>query len=364
MSRPGSITRRALLQAAAVATLYPAAASAQPLKHRDAALRIAQGVVTPGLDVLAKATAEQAAAWHAFERSPSAAGLATLKTAFQSAADAWSAIESIRFGPISQDLRYERMAHWPERKNAVDKALAGLLARAEPITPERLRRASVAGQGLSALERLLFGDREGDAAMAGRDLLDRSPLGERRRALGTAIADGVARMVTETVSGWADPDGQLARLERMDPGEARQALTALVTEHLAILEAVQDAKIGAVLGRNLDEARPLLAEGWRSDRSLRAIRINLKTAERFTQAALAQDPERLRAVSAVLTTARAIAQELEAEGTSLGQLAADPQRRSRLVLLRDAVGSARELSGPALAEALGVTVGFNSRDGD
>jgi hypothetical protein len=34
------------------------------------------------------------------------------------------------------------------------------------------------------------------------------------------------------------------------------------------------------------------------------------------------------------------------------------------VLLRDAVASARETSGPVLAEALRITIGFNSRDGD
>ena len=120
------------------------------------------------------------------------------------------------------------------------------------------------------------------------------------------------------------------------------------------MQAVAEAKLGAVLGKNPDEARPLLAESRRSGRSSRAIRLNLEAAEALSRAALAGDGDALASVLAGLDTARSVA----------GELAADPKRRRTLVLLRDAVASARETSGPVLAEALRITIGFNSRDGD
>jgi len=366
-----SPTRRTVLLAlagtCAAAGLGSGASRAQSAaaeRHREVALRVARDFVVPGYQALAAAVQDQAEAWAAFRAKPAETDLARLEAAFRAAADAWSGIEAVRVGPIAQDLRYERMAHWPERKNAVGKALSSLLAGAEEFTPERLRRASVAGQGLSALERLLFGDGEGGAGKARRALLAETPAGERRRRLGAAITAGLARTASETLAGWTGLGGQLAKLEQAAPEEARELVTRLATDLLALLEAVAETKIEAVLGEGPDEARPLLAEGWRAGRSLRAVQMNLDAAQAFSRAALAGDEEALRSVLAGLDTARSIAGDLAAGGAPLGDLAADPKRRGRAVLLRDAVAAARELSGRAFAESLAITIGFNSRDGD
>jgi predicted lipoprotein len=330
--------------------------------RRAIAIRIARGVLIPGYRTFAEATAAEAAAWEAFRARPDAAGVAALRQAFEAAADAWSGIEALRGGPIAVENRFERVAHWPERRNAVGRAVAGLLEETGELTPERLRRASVAGQGLTALERLLYGETEGGAGKAADDLM--APAGERRRALGAAIAGNLREIGAETLAGWTGSGGEAASYERASPEEAREILTRLATDQLAQIEAVEETKIGTVLGKGPDEARPLLAEGWRSGRSLRAIALNLAAAEAFTRAALAHEPERLRAVEAGSATARSVADGLAGSGAALGTLAADRRGRARLVLLRDAVASARTLCGPAYAEALGVTIGFNSRDGD
>ncbi|WP_238245213.1 imelysin family protein, partial [Methylobacterium iners] len=302
------------------------------------------------------------AAWEAFRAGPDPAGVAGLRQAFQAAADAWSGIEAVCAGPIAVENRFERVAHWPERRNAVSRAVAGLLEETGDLTPERLRRASVAGQGLTALERLLYGEAEGGAARAADELA--APAGGRRRALGAAIAGNLREIGAETLSGWTGNEGEAAAYERASPEAAREILTRLATDQLAQIEAVEDAKLATVLGKGPDGARPLLAEGWRAGRSLRAIALNLAAAEAFTRAALSHEPERLRAVEAGAATARSVADGLAAGSAELGALAADPKGRGRLVLLRDAVASARAVCGPAYAEALGITIGFNSRDGD
>jgi predicted lipoprotein len=48
----------------------------------------------------------------------------------------------------------------------------------------------------------------------------------------------------------------------------------------------------------------------------------------------------------------------------LGALARDPKRRSEVVLLYDSVRSIRDVSEMALPAIAGITVGFNSSDGD
>ena len=67
-------------------------------------------------------------------------------------------IEFLRFGPASDEFRFERMSYWPERKNATGKALTLLLAGKgdEGLGEAQFAKTSAAGQGLPALERLLF----------------------------------------------------------------------------------------------------------------------------------------------------------------------------------------------------------------
>lgn len=376
MTLPRLPPRLALLRSLLVAGLLaqllahdPAAAQpagpgpARPAS-REIVLRLAREVVIPRTETFAATAREQSERWRAFCTSPRPAGLPQLEAAFQASADSWSGLELVRFGPIADDLRFERVAHWPERSNAVGKAVAGLLAGTDELGPERLGRASVAGQGLSALERLLYGDVPDGREAARRALLERSAAGRRRCALGLAISASLARIGQDTVAGWTGPGALLARLTESGPDEAREALTRLVTDHLAALHAIAEAKLGAVLGRNPDGARPLAAEGWRSGRSTRAIRLNLEAAARFSRTALAHDRDALDSVLAGLETPLSVAAELAAGSASLGELAADPARRSQVVLLRDAATSARELSGPAFVKALDITLGFNSQDGD
>ena len=64
-----------------------------------------------------------------FCAATSADGMAKLRDAYHGAADAWSSIEMIHYGPIAEDFRGERLSFWPERKNAVEKALKNILAK-------------------------------------------------------------------------------------------------------------------------------------------------------------------------------------------------------------------------------------------
>src|SRR6185437_5350138 len=164
-----------------------------------------------------------------------------------------------------------RFAYWPERRNIVDRQLAGLLAGSDPATlaPDSFARESVAVQGLTALERLLLGDEARQALLAG----DAGAV--RRCAVATAIARNLAAIARTSLDGWrtveGDPDKAGAPFSASPSEAAAQFLGNLLTA----LEVAADQKIAAPLGPSADQARPKAAEQWRSGRSLRDLRLNL-----------------------------------------------------------------------------------------
>ena len=336
-------------------------AFADEVDRRGPVLAAARDVVAPAYDRLAEVTRLQAETWRSQCAAPATLAIDTLRARYAAAADAWSGIEFVKYGPVLDENRFERMAHWPERGNAVTRALAALLARpgTEGLAPDAVAGGSAAGQGLSALERLLFDPAASDTVAT---RLTKGPDAARRCAVGAAIAANLARMADAVSAGWRRPAGTLETLERADADALKEAATRLATEILAFLEYVGDAKIGAPLGKGgPDEARPTLAEGWRAGRSLRAIALDLDGVSALVTALVDPTSDEGSSVLAALETACRLAHDTPG---SLDALVQEPDRRPDLVLLRNAISGARELAGAALTASLDVTIGFNSRDGD
>ncbi|WP_157961287.1 imelysin family protein [Microvirga flavescens] len=326
--------------------------------NRETLVKVSRDFIIPRYETLAKAMTAQQLAWETFCAAPKTEAASSLQDAYQKAADAWAGIEFVLYGPISTDFRFERMAHWPERQNTVNRALGNLLSRTgeDDLTPERFPQTSAAVQGLTALERLLF---EKDAAKA---LTDGSDAAKRRCAVGRAIARGLSVTSAKVLDEWRRPGGMLATLESGDTALLDDGATRLATDYVGLFDIIDDQKLGAPMGKKPDDAKPLLAEGWRSQRSLRAILINLDAAEAMGKLLVDPNSDEGSSLFYALRTARAMTQGLGQ--ANIGTLSADPKTRGRIVLLRDAVHSLREIAGNTIPTALGVTIGFNSRDGD
>jgi predicted lipoprotein len=292
----------------------------------------------------------QEKAWTAFCAKPDDTGFAALRAAFLASADAWSAIEIVRYGPVSESYRIERISHWPERKNAVAKALSSLLAGegTSDLAPEQFVKNSVAGQGLPALERLLF---DGDDPKA--PFLAVSPAAQRRCAVGAAIAANLSRMAHEIEAGWPALVAQFGNEDF-----AKEAKTRLATDYISHFEFLRDAKLRPIFGKDPSLARPRLAEGWRSGRTKEALLINLSSARTMAEIIL----EGYDAYSpSMIDTAKSLTEELDPDFGALAQM---PKTRPGLFLVLDAVTAVRDKASDEIPAALGVTVGFNSRDGD
>lgn len=339
-----------------LATALAAPATAAAPAPGPLAVDVIETWLLPRYQTLADATAAQKTAWAGACADGDAAGeTAALRESFQTASDAWAAVENVTTGPISLSLRPDRIFFFPDKRNAVAKALAELDVRAKDgdIPQDAFRGGSVAGQGFPALERLLYEAPEGDAAV--------------RCRVGTAITANLAELTGDVLKEWRAETGPLAKLKAgqgdpvhfADPG---QGAARLLTDLAGGIQRVVDVKLLPVLGGGVDSARPKAAEGWRSGRSARSVRVTLDSliamAAVFERAA----PKDIAAKeSKAFAAARAAVAKLPDD---VGAAAADPKRRRTVEAAVAALKVAQADVVKDLAPSLGIPLGFNALDGD
>jgi predicted lipoprotein len=231
---------------------------------------------------------------------------------------------------------------------------------------------TVALQGFPALERLLFEDKvtPGDAS---------DPSGRFRCDLLTAIATNLATIAADVAREWGDA-GQGFAKSVVEPGPAnpyfgddREATGAFLNGFMTLLQVIADQKLRRPLGNDAASAKPKLAESWRSGRSLRNIEINLRSLRAMYAgdqghpgfAAVMRGTMEGNAFAAVIDAAfdRAIAAATSVDA-SLEQAIADPSHRAAIEQLRAAVKDIQRLVSTHLPGPLGVSIAFNSLDGD
>lgn len=338
--------------------------------HRLASIRLIESYLLPAYEALAVQMEGQATAWEAACPTPSKAQLSELQAQYKQAATLWAQVEFIRFGPVSFLLRHERMSHWPERRNAVGRAVNTLIATpdAEALVPKQFARASVAVQGLPALERLLFTQ---DAAW-------QSPSEETdiawRCSVGQAIAKNLATISADIVSDWKDAAGPLAQAKAGKSHalyftDASDLGRRLLTDQVSGFQIMGDIKLTLPRGKVLVEGEPAVVksgklEAWRSGQSKANLLANLHAMKAMTYAwgtastwSAAQQSDVVTAFENAFTSFNALPDNMKetldegADQVSIEQALVD------LRLLRNQVAN-------VLPASLELTLGFNALDGD
>jgi predicted lipoprotein len=311
--------------------------------------RLVDRFIIPHYQALSLTADAQEKAWAEFCAKPDEMGFETLQRAYLATADSWSQIEFLRYGPIGDEFRAERLSYWPERKNATAKALTVLLEK-EGITdlaPEFFVKNSVAVQGLPALERLLFDDK------AQAEMLNGARK-DRRCAVGQAIAWNIVVIAHDVRLGWSNDVVEGIA----NPDRAKEATSRIATDFLASFAYMRDSKLRPVLGKDVAQARPALAEGWRSKRSRRALTLNLETILDVAKLIMAgKDGDTPRTITTALSFAEGLPEDF-------GPAMSDIKQRQQFYLVLDALAAARDKAHDEIPAVLGVTVGFNSQDGD
>jgi uncharacterized protein len=302
--------------------------------------RIVKEIVQPGFQATARAADAHANDWVLLCRTGGASALGKTRASFHALADAWARVEMFRSGPAAKDFRRDKFYLWPERKNAVGRALSAALQTSEAtaMDDDWMQQQSAAIQGLPVLERLLFG--EGDAAVA--------PLRNSAACrLGIAASHNAALLARMMAEEW----------QVMDDSAAHR--TALATDLVTGIGLAKEDKLENVIGKSGEQAKPKAAEFWRSNRSLRNLAINLETylqSARILGAALDEN--------ATIVFAASGAHEIAADMADPLARYIKPPLRSEAYLLMVALDSLGKTAAAETSAALGVTVGFNSADGD
>lgn len=324
--------------------------------------------VLPRIDRFAAATAALVPAAGTFCAAPNAAGLDALKRAYNDAADAWQGVQHLRFGPMELLLRSQRIAFWPDPRNAVGRQMAEVIAKRDSaaLAPESLAHGRVTIQGLPAMERLLYD--EGAAAK-----LENGPEASFRCEMLRAITANLAGIGADIRREWREGDKAYARvITSYDPEShyrtPSEATLELFKSLYAAVEIVADHKLGKPLGASLADARPGLAESARSGRSLRNVQIDLEAASAMYRAGIdaylrqsAKDAaladQLSQAFERAIASAKAIPMPIE-------QAVRSPAARAAVEKAQREVVALKTLLAQRLSAALGIPVGFNALDGD
>lgn len=349
-------------------SLFAGALAAQPDASPDSLpntdwtainLAVTDAQVLPSYTAFAVAAEELKANAASFCANITADSLSALQTRFHTTMDNWQGVQHLQFGPITYFNWNFRIQYWPDDNGTGARQMTAMLAAqdAAVLAPETFARQSVGVQGFQALESLLFDD---------TSLTDLQADPYRCQVVQT-IAANIAEIATGVTTRW-ESEFRTTVATADERGYFESAEDATIEYLKALVEPVrriQQQKLEAVLGENPEAARVRRAESWRSERTLRNIKLNVAALEHLFSAS---EP----ALSSVLQAADV--EGIDAAFATLqGTLAAQPDSMTAALELEGGHAAllqvAQELD--ALYEALEAALkntdlylGFNSLDGD
>lgn len=332
---------------------------------KDLGHQLADGYVRPAMARFVEQSAGLENAVASWCRNDGRSDVEPVQRAFGQAVQAWAGIEFLRFGPLVQDNRYEKLAFWPDTRGVMPRQVRALLAESDTalLAPGELAARSVAVQGLPALEFVLY-DTPG---------LLTSPPGPETAyacAYAVAVAANIVAQGTALQQAWS-PEGDFGRLftepaadnalYRNQQEIAAEAIKALSTG----LQFAREAKLSPVLGDAAPNARPNRAAWRRSGMSGPALSAGIAGIRAFYDAgqyAYSQDNDWIG--PALGGELERVVQILQAQDQPLSDALRDEAGWQQYALVALMLNNAKRIVDEHVAPALGVTIGFNALDGD
>ena len=358
----------AALQALSLTALC---ASAVPV-HADAdhaaiAKATLEQFIRPGYAHFTESTEALSQSVSALCAKPSAAALKDTQKAFAATVEAWSVVEVIRFGPVAQEQRYDRIFYWPDPKGLGTRQVREALTKQDQSVTDvaSLPGKSVALQGLPALEYLVYGDGAGTLVKGGAE-------SQFRRRFAQAVAGNLAGMAKDIAAGWQDGAPYTTSYLQPGPSNAayhteKEVTLELFKTFVTGIEMVRDQKMAKALGAKADQARPQLAAFWRSGLSFANMADNLTAArELFTKGGFAQvvHSDSPGVEESVVFDLNHAIEVLRGINKPIADAVHNEDSRSKLEALRVSLKSAATTAGDIIARSAGLTFGFNAMDGD
>lgn len=284
-----------------------------------------------------------------------------LRQDFESLVDAWAGIAFLRFGPLVEGNRFERIFFWPDARGVMQRQVSSLLAGDSIPDAQSLPQHSIAVQGLPALEYVLYRDKGllSDGAEA-------QPAKSCQYAV--SVSGNLAELGTQLAQAWK-ADANYARefaspaasnhIYRNDNEVATEVLKALAGG----LRFEGDVKLQSAAGAKNAQAQWRALPFGRSYLATDALKASLQGMQRFHEvAAFQQEPAWLKqALNDEIGRAVVVLTPLRASANDDSAFASV---QNELKLAQLITGNARRLVDEDLAASVGVGLGFNALDGD
>jgi hypothetical protein len=252
--------------------LFTTPALAQAVSVDEVLQNAVDQAIRPGFAALSEEATKLEVGLSRLCAEPSEEALAAAREQFAQVATGYARVEFLRFGPLMEDNRAERMLFFPDRKGIALRQVHQVLAAKDETAADEatLRQKSVALQGLGALEFVLYGT-------GAEDLL--TDAGAFRCRYGHAVAAAVETVAGELAAAWLADKGIAAELGHPSAEAAAyrtptEALEALTGAMLHGVEAIRDTQLLPFLGRDGEDASPKSARFWRSGLTVPAIRAD------------------------------------------------------------------------------------------
>lgn len=281
--------------------------------------------------------------------------LAEIEQAFHQTQSAWSRLQPLMVGPLSEGNRSWQVQFWPDKRNMVARQTESLLDEAPELDQQQLDDASVVVQGLTAFEYVLF-----DEQVAIRESR------ERYCPLLVGIARHQQALSAEVVTLWQQPEGMLEQLTTFPNGRyanADEALGGILRVQITAVDTLKK-KLGTPMGRlNRGVPQPYQAEAWRSRRSTENLIASLQGAQAVWERvrALVGDAQ---LVADIDEAYQRVHDQLDALPAPLMEIVQDPDSQAQLQSLYQDLDTLETLQQSDLARDLGIQLGFNANDGD
>lgn len=361
-----SIRPRALI-AFAVLFLASMPARADSFDHAGLAKQVLEQYIGPGYTNLA----EKAKALHkrasAFCFGDSGKDLAGLRDAFRDMVFAWSAVSHVRFGPVMDEHRHPRILYWPDRKGLGFRQIRRALGnRSKSVTSAKsLAEKSVALQGLSAIEQLLYWDAE-------TQLLTPGETRKHRCGYLTAASENLSNIADALVSGWA-PDAEFTSTF-VKPGtdnprylEPSEVTLEIVKTFVVGLERLRDIKVAGPLGLRPNNPARVVVPFEPSKLSMRAMQAELEgLIDLFERGGLKSRIEKHEAGmgDAIVFDLETALNSFRRIQLPIKEVTKNAEAENELIATGFPLKNAREQASRVLSEAAGLSMGFNALDGD
>jgi uncharacterized protein len=354
----GFFARILIRFAAVLALLIAPASAAEPQSHYALVQAALVQSVVPGFEALARNAARLPDSVERVCANGDAASREILGSAFRDTVLSWAGVEYLRFGPLADGGKRERMSFWPDPRGIMNRQLRQLIASNDVNVLEAgaLAKQSAAVQGLPALE-VLIADKA-------------TPLGPGeasafRCKLASAISANVSALAQELLDAWIKSGGWKDKMLR--PGsdndtykEPQEAASELVKALLVGFQVVADGEVKP----RLDDKALFTGPFAKTNLAKSYFEAGVKSLDQFYEAMalesyLPEDKDWVKnwAGGAWRTLRSSDGAGGRAEDAGTGDTA--PVHK-----VFDMMSGLRKLVTSEMSVAAGLTVGFNELDGD